>query len=307
MAAQTWLPAPNVAGVGAGEQPSPHTARSPVPRGQQSRTRLGRSFHLSANEWLEPAKQQEGDSPSTVCRVREARECGARWPQPQGTLCPPHRKVEPAPRVPRVPRASFSWRSNGGQSSQRQRASVHSFLGNPKAGWPSLQEWEGGPEGEGFYPHGLVCQISGLMLERPPGLPPKTRGSGLRCTAPEMSPSVHPAKTSRRCWKDRTRQQEERGGGRCGHRKPCRVFLGAPECQVTGRTYQRAGVKLLCVILTPHSQEFGVNSQAMPVNLGPLPQLSELSRRSLMLTTKVCPFPPNTAATTFSRSQTQAR
>lgn len=46
----------------------------PPLRGQRSRTRLGRSFHLSANEWLEPAKQQEGGSSSTVRRVGRARE-----------------------------------------------------------------------------------------------------------------------------------------------------------------------------------------------------------------------------------------
>lgn len=39
---------------------------TPAPH-QQSQTRLAPSFHLSANESLEPAKQQEGDSSSTVC------------------------------------------------------------------------------------------------------------------------------------------------------------------------------------------------------------------------------------------------
>lgn len=239
---RTWLPAPD-SGAG-GPPPMP-----PPLRGQRSRTRLGRSFHLSANEWLEPAKQQEGGSSSTVRRAGPGASAAAAVPAPRAHRAHCTGIWSPAPRKP--PRSlglpSLGEATVGTALGGRQRASVHSFLGNPKAVWLSSQEWEGAQRERASTQCGF--QVSGPRLERPPGLPPETRGPGRRRAAPRTAPSAHLAKTNALGGKDHTRQQEEQGGGRCRHRKPYGVSLSTPARQVTGRTtQQRAGINGPCVI-----------------------------------------------------------
>lgn len=215
----------------------------PPLRGQRSRTRLGRSFHLSANEWLEPAKQQEGGSSSTVRRVGRAQERVRRpLSRPPGHTVPAAQECGARPPESR-PGASFSWRSNGGQSPRRAAASRRPLLSRePRGSVAVLAGAGGGTEGEGLLPS-VVFKFRGrgwnaLQASLPR---PGARGGGALLLG--RPPSAHLAKTNTFGGKDHTRQQEEQGGGRCRHRKPYGVSLGTPARQVTGRTtQQRAGI-----------------------------------------------------------------
>lgn len=141
-------PASRLGGQSGGPPPMP-----PPLRGQRSRTRLGRSFHLSANEWLEPAKQQEGGSSSTVRRVGGARERVRRpLSRPPGHTVPTAQECGARPPESR-PGASFSWRSNGGQSPRRAAASRRPLLSRePRGSVAVLAGAGGGTEGEGLLP-----------------------------------------------------------------------------------------------------------------------------------------------------------
>lgn len=198
-------------------RPSPHAAPSPGP-----------AVPDSTRSVLPPKRKRV----ARTCQATGGRLLVHRPPSGRG----PGASAAPAVPAPRAHRAHRT-----GMWSPAPRKPPWGFLLLEKQRWaepsaggsePASTPFSGTPRqrgcprrsGRGHRGRGASTQcgfqVSGPRLERPPGLPPETRGPGRRRAAPRTSPSAHLAKTNTFGGKDHTRQQEEQGGGRCRHRKP---------------------------------------------------------------------------------------
>lgn len=154
-----------------------------------------------------PSNRRATPRPPSAESARPGSECSAGCPRPRGTPRPLHRRtVGPGPQqVAQGPGASFSRRHSGWAVpsvaarrclllSRKLQSSVAVLAGRGR-----------GPRGAGFSPTQRAFQVSGLRMDRPPGLPPRPGDQGPskargRCAlqdppgqraAPMMSPSVH--------------------------------------------------------------------------------------------------------------------